>query len=1146
MFIFAGFDMRRIKFLLLILPAMAMMLPGVSEAQSSGESFAKIWEQEIVLPTYLIGKDGPNPRFYNGRAYQGAQGRVYPYPIQERLTDNRQDVSYNAVYLENEYIQLSLLPEIGGRLFSALDKTNDYDFIYRQNVIKPALIGMLGSWITGGIEWNVFHHHRNTSFMPVDHIIQENPDGSVTAWVGEIEMRHRMKWAVGVTVYPGKSYFVSTLVAYNRSPFIQSILYFANAGVHTGEDYQVIFPPSTEWVTQHAKREFAAWPIAHETYNRVDFTSLGLETGNDGVDISWWKNNLKQISYFCFNYEDDWMIGYDHGKDAGTCIVANHHIAPGKKFWTWGSGTKGEVWDKVLTETDGPELELMAGGYSDNEPDYSWIKPFETKIVRHYWYPVRGIGGGAKNVNIEAAVNLDVTEENSAKIGFNTTSRRDNAKVLLMAAENVIFEKEIDISPGKPFLTEVALPSGVNEEDLRISLLSSEGEELIAYKPVKKKGAPMPEVVKPPAPPKEIESVEELYLAGMRLEQFYHPSIDPLPFYEEALRRDPGNSRVNTAVGIINMRSGKFEEAEKYLRIALDRVTRDYTHPRDAEAFYYHGLALTYLGRFREAYDDFYQATWDAEFHSAAYYQLAEIDCRKGDFAQAMEHLASSLSTNVNNTKASNLNAIALRKMSRLEEAEEVASKVVSTDPLNFLARNELYLTQSALGLKDKATQTINALTTKMRDIPNSYLELAADYGNCGLFNEAIEVLSRLIEMNKPAVSTYPMLYYYAGHYSQRNGDVGNADKYYRLARQMSPDYCFPCRLESIGVLRAAMNDNPEDAMAPYYLGNLLYENQPEAAIQVWEKSERLGADFATLHRNLGLAYARTEKDIPKAIASYKKAVACDNKDTRIIYELDVLYEKSQLPLQDRLAFLQEHHETLISDEYLLPLEREIGIYVHLGQYDKALELMKPYHFQRWEGGANVYTSYVNANIRRGLELLKATEHQKALQYLEAALEFPIHLEASKLFAGGRSCEVYYLIGYAYETMGDSEKARESYEKAVAERQYYHQLNIPHYYRGLALKKLGRTEEANQLFDGLIKLGQERLAAVETSTGLSFFAKFGERNTPEVRKARAHHFIGLGYSGKDDLAKAKAEFETAKQLDVNLLLAVADIAGLEQ
>ena len=1134
--------MKRKIVLAMIILLITTILTGSSKAQVSKESFAKIWEEKIVLPTYLIGKDGPNPRFYNGRAYQGAQGQVYPYPIQERLTDNRQDKTYHAVYLENEYIKISLLPEIGGRLFSALDKTNNYDFIYRQHVIKPALIGMLGAWITGGIEWNVFHHHRNTSFMPIDYITRENSDGSVTAWVGEIEMRHRMKWLVGVTVYPGKSYFVSTLIPYNRSPFIHSILYFANAGVHTGPDYQVFFPPSTEWVTQHAKREFAAWPIAHETYSRVDFTALGLETGNNGVDITWWKNNLKQISFFCFNYEDDWMVGYDHGKNAGTCIVANHHIAPGKKFWTWGSGNKGKVWDKLLTERDGPELELMAGGFSDNEPDYSWIKPYESKIVRHYWYPVRGIGG-PENVNIEAAVSLDVTEKNVAKIGFNTTSQQDNAKVLLMAGNEVLFEQKIDISPDKPFVEEVPLSVGVKKQDLRVSLASSDGRELISYTPVKRKDSEMPEVVAPPAIPEEIESVEELYLAGMRLEQFYHPSLDPLPFYEEALKRDPGNSRVNIAIGIINLRQGRFEEAEKYLKTALDRVTRDYTHPRDTEAFYYHGLALRYLGRFKEAYDDLYQATWDSSFHSAAYYQLAEIDCRRADFAKAMEHLDRSLSTNINNTKALNLQAAALRRMNRPKEAAEVASRTMSIDPLDFLARNELYLAQSALGLKNEAVKTLNNLNTKMRDVPNSYLELAVDYGNCGLFNEAVKVLSRLIERNKRQVSTYPMLYYYAGYYSQQNGDVDNAEKYYRLAGEMPASYCFPCRLESIAVLRDAMKHNPKDSMAGYYLGNLLYEKQPEAAIKAWEKSVSLGSNFATLHRNLGLAYDRTERNIPKAIASYKKAMECDEKDTRIIYELDVLYKKSQVAPEERLTFLQKHHQTLISDDYLLPLEREIRLYVQLGQYDKALELTRPYHFTRWEGGVNVYTSYVDVNIRRGLELLKDKQYQKALEYLKAAGQFPLNLEASKSFAGGRSCEVYYLLGYAYEIMGDSEKAKDSYEKAVAERQYKG-LRIPHYYRGLALKKLGKINEANRLFDDLIKMGKERLAAVETSTGLSFFAKFGERDTPEIRKARAHHFIGLGYSGKGELAKAKAEFEKAKELDVNLLISVADTSGL--
>ena len=267
---------------------------------------------------------------------------------------------------------------------------------------------MLGAWISGGIEWNVFHHHRASSFSPVDYALQENPDGSVTAWIGEIEIRHRMKWRLGITVFPGRSYIEAKLVPYNRSPFLHSMLYFANAGVHANDDYQVVFPPSTEWVTQHAKAEYAAWPIAHENYNHVDFTAQGREFGTDGVDISRWKNNIQWISFFAYNYEDDWVAGYDHGKKAGTLVLGNHHVAPGKKFWTWGSGDHGQVWDKLLTDSDGPELELMAGGYSDNEPDYSWLQPHRSKEVSHYFYPLREIGS-LKNANLEAAVGLEVT-----------------------------------------------------------------------------------------------------------------------------------------------------------------------------------------------------------------------------------------------------------------------------------------------------------------------------------------------------------------------------------------------------------------------------------------------------------------------------------------------------------------------------------------------------------------------------------------------------------------------------------------------------------------------------------------------------------------------------------------------------------------
>ncbi|MEM2028146.1 MAG: DUF5107 domain-containing protein, partial [Candidatus Bathyarchaeia archaeon] len=324
----------------------------------------KIWEEPLVIPTYQISDPDPNPIFYTGRAYQGAQGHVYPYPMLDKLTDNRIEKVYKAAFLENEYIKVCVLPEIGGRIFFATDKTNNYDFFYHQHVIKPALIGMLGAWISGGVEWNIPHHHRATTFMPVDYTLRENPDGSKTIWVGEIELRHRMKWIVGITLYPGKSYIEVTIKLFNRTPLAHSFLIWANPAVHANENYQIIFPPRTEYATFHGKNQFSHWPISYEVFAGVDYTS--------GVDVSWWKNHPAPTSFFAWNYKDDFLAGYDHGKRAGTVAVANHHIVPGKKFFLWGNGSEGRMWEKILTDADGPYIELMIGAYSDNQPDYTW------------------------------------------------------------------------------------------------------------------------------------------------------------------------------------------------------------------------------------------------------------------------------------------------------------------------------------------------------------------------------------------------------------------------------------------------------------------------------------------------------------------------------------------------------------------------------------------------------------------------------------------------------------------------------------------------------------------------------------------------------------------------------------------------------
>jgi tetratricopeptide (TPR) repeat protein len=1064
--------------------------------------------------------------FYDGQAYQGAKKKIYPYPFQDKLTDIREDKTYNAVYLENRYLEISFLPELGGRLFSALDKTNNYDFFYRQHVIKPALIGMLGAWISGGIEWCVLHHHRATTFMPVDYTLVENPNGSKTLWFGEIERRHRMKWIIGATLYPDKSYLEVTVKIFNRTPFPNSFLYWANVAVHANDDYQVIFPPSTEFATYHAKNDFTHWPISNETYHRVDYS---------GVDLSWWKNHLNPISFFAWDLKEDFSGGYDHGKKAGVIHIGNHHIVTGSKLWEWSPGPGGQMWDRILTETDGPYAELMVGAYSDNQPDYSWIKPYEVKTFTQYWYPIREIGS-VKKANLNAALNLEITPQNLAKIRFNTTSEYSNAKVLLTACDKVILEKKINIGPDKPFLKEIELPSSIRETDLQLSLFSSTNGKLISYRPAEKEYDPnLPEVVKEPPAPKDIGTVEQLYLTGLRLQQIHNPTLDPLPYYQEALALDPNNSQVNTILGIHYNKQAMFKEAEEKLRTAIERISGNYTRPRDNEAYYQLGLVLRAQKKYDEAYDAFYRATWDYTFHSPAYYQLAEISCLKGNYNQALEQIDRCLSTNTLNTKVLNAKAVILRKLEKSEEAKKTVSKVLDIDPLDFWAMNELYLLESAAGSKNNAVEILSDFETKIRSEVQSYLELAVDYVNLGCWPEAADVLLRAVAADKKSLSTYPLVYYYLGYLYQKQGDPLNASKYYVLAAKMPPGYCFPFRAESIDILNSAIQHNPSDARAYYYFGNLLYDIQPENAVKAWEKSKEIDGSFATVHRNLGWAYQRTENN-KKAIASYEKAIACDSKDPRLYAELDVLYEAAGTSPQTRLALLQKNHETVIQrdDSFL----REIMLLVQVEQYDKAVEFLKNRHFHSSEGSDEVHDVYFDTCLLRGIKKSQNKNYRQALEDFIAAGQYPENLEVGRPKNDPGAPQVNYFIATAYQALGNTEKAQEFYLEAARQESDRPQTR---YYQALAFAQLGKKEKAEQIFDRLITTGSDMLT--EDTSG-DFFAKFGGRQTKNVRLANAHYIIALGHLGKNQKQKAKDNFTRAVELNVNHIWANFELSRL--
>jgi tetratricopeptide (TPR) repeat protein len=1135
--------LRRIHSILLVLCVAVMW--GVSPTTGrSQESAVRVWEEPVTLSTWTIGAPLTTPMFYHGRGYQGARGFIYPYPAQDKLTNVRKDdVQYKMLYLENKYVKIGVLPEIGGRLFYALDKTNNYKFFYSASVVKPGLVGMLGAWLDGGIEWNVVHHHRPSIYLPVQYKLEENPDGSKTIWVGEMEINHRMRWAVGLTLHPDKSYLEGTWKLINQTPAANSFLYFANMGVPANPQYQVLFPPSIEAGTYHSKVEFVRWPIADGRYRGVDFT---------GQDVSWWKTQIRATSIFAHNTNDplfggnseDWFGGYDHGKKAGVLYVADHHIAPGGKFWTWGAGEEGQRWDRILTvPEDGSVMELMAGSYSDNEPDYSWVQPYEVKTVKQYYYPFQQIGP-VKHANLQAALNLEVNEKNVAKIGFQTTAEYRNARVLLEAGGKTLFEEGITIDPGRPFLKEVTLPGDVKEKDLKVSLYNGK-EELISYKPYQRKNLPLPAPATPPPDPTQVKTNEETYLAGLRLEQFFNPSADPYPWYEEVLKRDPGDSRVNTELGILYWKRGMFKEAEERLQTAVTRVTHNYTRPRYGEPLYYLGLVLKAQDKNDAAYKAFYDATWSYAFNSSAYYGLAQLACMKGDFEGALEFLDRSISTNTLNTKSLDLKAAVLRKMGRPAEAEKMASAALAVDPLDLFAQRERNLAR-----KEKPHQIYFAPDGWNDDL-QLYLEMATSFAGAGLWEEGISVLDELVDAYPDKSRVYPMVYYWLGYLNEKAGKAEEAARSYGLANQMPSDYCFPFRVEEIDVLNHAMQNNPRDARAPYYLGNLLYDRQPEQAIKVWEKARSLDGKFAMVHRNLADAYAWTKGDYGKAVESLETAISLQPVP-KFLAELDELYERAGVSPQKRLAMLEKHQPAVAERDDAL--SRQIRLYVELGNYDKALEMLLSGHiYTVWEGGRrySALASYKDVRLLKGHNYMKAKKYKEALKEYEAALQYPEAFSIGRPTDGGREPLIDYFIATAYKGLGDTNKARTFLEKAAAplskeydaSREFTSYESEIFFYRAKAAQELGRAAEAAQIFDSLIKSGRE---AIQHSGGgrPDYFAKFGERESKEVREAQGHYILALGYLGSGKQQEAKAELEQAVKLNVDHLEARYQLSTL--
>lgn len=1084
-------------------------------SKESNHETVRCWEQQISFPTYPVQPADPNPMFLEKRVYQGSSGKVYPNPFTDRVSLHKVEQSHRAILLENEYIQLMILPDIGGRIHAGLDKTNQYNFFYRQNVIKPALVGLLGPWISGGVEFNWPQHHRPSTYMPVHASIEEHNDGSRTVWLSEHDPMARMKGMVGIGLAPGKAIIEAKVRLFNRTPLPQTFLWWANVAVHAHDQYQSFFPPDVSFVADHARRAVSSFPLARGTYYGVDYSP--------GTDIRWYKNIPVPTSYMVVDSRYDFLGGYDHARDAGLVQTCDRHIAPGKKQWTWGNAEFGQAWDRNLTDSDGPYLELMTGVFTDNQPDFSWLQPYETRTFRQYWYPIQKIGP-AKNANTEAAISIEFEAEN-ARIGVCVTSRRA-VRIALVRNGKTIFEEGARLAPGEPFMP--VIPGVVGTPtDYRLAVTDSVGRELIAYQPEERRDPVPPTLATEPPQPAEIKSNDELYMTGLHLEQYRHATRSPEIYWREGLRRDPGDARLNNALGLLALRRGLFGEAEAHFAQAVQRLTLRNANPNDGEPFYNLGLARMYMKNTAAAYEALFKAVWNYAWQAAGYYGLACISTDRGNLQLALEQIEQSLLANGQNLKARALKAALLRKSGRIDEARNLIADSLTIDRLDFRMMAERYLVT-------RDEKDLGTFFSALENDIQTLLDVAYDLAWSGLREDALHLLE--VSARERACD-HPIFWYTLSWLAAMLNSDAQAQRYVEKAEAASPLYCFPARLEEMIVLEDCIRRNPSGARAYYYSGNLYYDKRRyDDAMRCWRKSVELDDSFSIPFRNLGIAEFNVCHDADAADRMYARAVAANPADARLLYEWDQLKKRARLASpEERLHELSEHMQLVeqrddLSIEYVTLLNQ-------CGKWQQALDRLSARQFSPWEGGEGLVSAqYTYVHRALGCEAL-VRDPRTALAHFEAARQRPQNLgEGKHLLTLERDLD--YLSGLAAQKLGDHELVTRYWQSAATP---LASLGTHSYFQALALRALGDTDAARTV---LLNLADYAAAQANKDPKIDYFATslpnmllfdddIGKQNRVEslLLSALAHH--GLG-----EIDNAEQELQHLLAEDPNNLVAI--------
>ncbi len=958
-----------------------------AQAQEVGDQApARAWLGAFNLPAYVEGPPNPNPPFDLFRLWR----LNYPYTIRDNVTDQREQRSWRALFLENDYLRCIVLPDFGGHLYSCTDKINNAEVFYANPSIKLAKISYRGAWAAFGIEFNYPVSHNWMTASPVDFATTTGSDGSASVWVGNIDRVYGTQWRTTLTLRPDRALLEQHTTLYNHSDLRHRFYWWTNAAVEAWDDTQIIYP--MEVTASHGFRDLDTWPV----------DSRGTDNSVVGNHI------YGPVSRFSHGSREPWMAVYHPRTRAGVVHYSSPTDLPAKKIWSWGSDPRGLAWRTALSDNDSAYVEIQRGLFR-NQETYGFLEPQDAVSFSEYWMPIRQIGDVSaanpyailrvrRGGTTDSAATGDAGEprrpisrvslDGSLHLAMNVTRDLPDAWVIVLQNGEMVTRQRVSLVPEATFIA--SYPELASTEPYTIELRDAERHLLLRHTegvydidPIEDFDlGPQPEVTYPP--PRERTDGDWLEL-GLE-EERQGRRLEALALYREGLERFPDSTGLNKANGRLSVILKQFGAAVAPLEKALALVSNDY------EAHYYLGLALMEEGENRRARLALERSQSYGTFRAPSLLALAGLLAREGERERALEHLMELTGEDPRTIRGGGLEAAMLRSLGFEDVARATVEHWLAIDPTSSFLRHEAVLLELTSEDGDEDTGALaggaDALWRHLAADPERILAIAVDYMRMGLYRDALELLSRrypsgsgvIAEPGMPRPEEYPLIAYYRGYCREAMGESGAAD--FDEAASQPTTYVFPNRPETRRVLRAALAHNSDDVNARFLLGSwYLSGGMAERALEEWEIVRGLDPTMSVLHFNMGYTVLRTGRSPDSAVELFREGTAADPNNVGLYFGLEEAMTAAGASASARAdAILTYPEPGAMPPDLVFRLARLLN---EAQRFDEADRLFYDRFFAREEGGTNVREVFLEVKIGRAANLAEQGRCTEALELIE-------------------------------------------------------------------------------------------------------------------------------------------------------------------